>query len=79
MIETLIYFRDHPEIGFDSIWNFHVWNDVWMSRPDLPPGYVIHAFFVEFYRCLKYYNILLVDTEGGKLSMPHLRKRLTVR
>uniref|UniRef100_A0A0P4WF09 protein-glutamine gamma-glutamyltransferase n=1 Tax=Scylla olivacea TaxID=85551 RepID=A0A0P4WF09_SCYOL len=23
----------------DSIWNFHVWNDVWMDRPDLPPGY----------------------------------------
>ncbi|XP_071448771.1 hemocyte protein-glutamine gamma-glutamyltransferase-like [Hetaerina americana] len=23
----------------DSLWNFHVWNDVWMSRPDLPPGY----------------------------------------
>lgn len=23
----------------DSIWNFHVWNDVWMTRPDLPPGY----------------------------------------
>ena len=19
--------------------NFHVWNDVWMSRPDLPKGY----------------------------------------
>ncbi|KAG0724712.1 Hemocyte protein-glutamine gamma-glutamyltransferase [Chionoecetes opilio] len=23
----------------DSIWNYHVWNDVWMDRPDLPPGY----------------------------------------
>ena len=23
----------------DSVWNFHVWNDAWMSRPDLPPGY----------------------------------------
>ena len=23
----------------DSIWNFHVWNDVWMARPDLPKGY----------------------------------------
>lgn len=22
----------------DSIWNFHVWNDAWMRRPDLPPG-----------------------------------------
>ncbi|XP_063385685.1 hemocyte protein-glutamine gamma-glutamyltransferase-like [Cydia fagiglandana] len=25
--------------GSDSIWNFHVWNDVWMARPDLPSGY----------------------------------------
>lgn len=23
----------------DSIWNFHVWNDAWMARKDLPPGY----------------------------------------
>ncbi|KAI4471010.1 protein-glutamine gamma-glutamyltransferase [Holotrichia oblita] len=27
------------EEGMDSIWNYHVWNDVWMARPDLPPGY----------------------------------------
>ncbi|XP_067006907.2 hemocyte protein-glutamine gamma-glutamyltransferase [Anabrus simplex] len=23
----------------DSCWNFHVWNEVWMARPDLPSGY----------------------------------------
>jgi len=23
----------------DSIWNFHVWNESWMKRPDLPPEY----------------------------------------
>lgn len=23
----------------DSVWNFHVWNDVWMARPDLPSGF----------------------------------------
>ncbi|XP_042318208.1 uncharacterized protein LOC121928060 [Sceloporus undulatus] len=23
----------------DSIWNFHVWNECWMARRDLPPGY----------------------------------------
>lgn len=23
----------------DMCWSFHVWNDVWMARPDLPPGY----------------------------------------
>ncbi|KAL1249296.1 hypothetical protein QQF64_020301, partial [Cirrhinus molitorella] len=22
----------------DSVWNFHVWNESWMTRPDLPPG-----------------------------------------
>ncbi|XP_040568202.1 hemocyte protein-glutamine gamma-glutamyltransferase [Lepeophtheirus salmonis] len=31
--------RDHPDVGYDKIWNFHVWNDVWMSRTDLPKGY----------------------------------------
>ncbi|KAJ8949950.1 hypothetical protein NQ318_002357 [Aromia moschata] len=25
------------EMGMDSIWNYHVWNDVYMARPDLPP------------------------------------------
>lgn len=25
--------------AYDSVWNFHVWNDVWMARPDLPAGY----------------------------------------
>ncbi|KAG7166394.1 Hemocyte protein-glutamine gamma-glutamyltransferase-like 2 [Homarus americanus] len=25
--------------NWDSVWNFHVWNDVWMARNDLPPGY----------------------------------------
>ncbi|KAI5640156.1 transglutaminase family domain-containing protein [Phthorimaea operculella] len=25
--------------GADSIWNYHVWNDVWMARPDLPGAY----------------------------------------
>ncbi|XP_042331871.1 protein-glutamine gamma-glutamyltransferase 4-like [Sceloporus undulatus] len=23
----------------DFIWNFHLWNEVWMKRPDLPEGY----------------------------------------
>lgn len=23
----------------DSVWNFHVWNECWLSRPDLPQGY----------------------------------------
>uniref|UniRef100_H2ZHB5 Transglutaminase-like domain-containing protein n=1 Tax=Ciona savignyi TaxID=51511 RepID=H2ZHB5_CIOSA len=28
-----------PTENDDSIWNFHVWNDVWMARPLLPEGY----------------------------------------
>ncbi|XP_057290288.1 coagulation factor XIII A chain-like [Hydractinia symbiolongicarpus] len=27
------------KLSTDSTWNFHCWNDVWMERPDLPPGY----------------------------------------
>lgn len=25
-------------LNVDSVWNFHVWNEVWMERPDLEPG-----------------------------------------
>jgi transglutaminase 1 len=27
-----------PNESGDSVWNFHVWNDVWMARSDLPAG-----------------------------------------
>ncbi|XP_053402253.1 hemocyte protein-glutamine gamma-glutamyltransferase-like [Mercenaria mercenaria] len=27
------------EYNADSIWNFHVWNEAWMARPDLEPYY----------------------------------------
>ncbi|KMQ92873.1 hemocyte protein-glutamine gamma-glutamyltransferase [Lasius niger] len=36
--EELEYDPNNP-LGEDSIWNYHVWNDVWMARPDLPKGY----------------------------------------
>ncbi|XP_068986824.1 hemocyte protein-glutamine gamma-glutamyltransferase-like [Bombus flavifrons] len=36
--EELDYDPNNLE-GEDSIWNYHVWNDVWMARPDLPKGY----------------------------------------
>lgn len=26
-------------INGDTTWNFHVWSDAWMARPDLPPGF----------------------------------------
>ncbi|ODN01465.1 Hemocyte protein-glutamine gamma-glutamyltransferase [Orchesella cincta] len=33
------YDPHNPSGSKDSIWNFHVWNDVWFARPDLPKGY----------------------------------------
>ncbi|XP_069873686.1 protein-glutamine gamma-glutamyltransferase 4 isoform X2 [Dipodomys merriami] len=27
-----------PDLTKDSVWNFHVWTDAWMRRPDLPVG-----------------------------------------
>ena len=34
------YFVDGEgkNLGSDSIWNFHVWNDAWMARPDCEEG-----------------------------------------
>ena len=30
---------DEVDIGVeDSIWNFHVWNEAWFKRKDLPKG-----------------------------------------
>ncbi|XP_059383211.1 protein-glutamine gamma-glutamyltransferase K [Carassius carassius] len=31
-------FQPIEELNQDSVWNFHVWNDCWMARPDLPAG-----------------------------------------
>lgn len=42
-MEELDYDPNNP-VGADSIWNYHVWNDVWMARPDLPPGMLIRRF-----------------------------------
>ncbi|XP_018525877.1 protein-glutamine gamma-glutamyltransferase K [Lates calcarifer] len=42
-LTTDVYLDENLEplghLNTDSIWNFHVWNDCWMARPDLPPGY----------------------------------------
>lgn len=37
-MEELDFDPNNPQ-GADSIWNYHVWNDVWMARPDLPAGF----------------------------------------
>ncbi|XP_030642757.1 protein-glutamine gamma-glutamyltransferase K [Chanos chanos] len=41
-LTTDIYLDENLEpidaLNADSVWNFHVWNDCWMARPDLPPG-----------------------------------------
>ncbi|XP_014047013.1 protein-glutamine gamma-glutamyltransferase K [Salmo salar] len=41
-LTTDMYFDENmepfDELNTDSVWNFHVWNDCWMARPDLPPG-----------------------------------------
>ncbi|XP_068027269.1 LOW QUALITY PROTEIN: protein-glutamine gamma-glutamyltransferase K-like [Melanerpes formicivorus] len=42
-LTTDIYFDENMKplerLNTDSVWNFHVWNDCWMKRPDLPQGY----------------------------------------
>uniref|UniRef100_A0A668AS23 Protein-glutamine gamma-glutamyltransferase K n=1 Tax=Myripristis murdjan TaxID=586833 RepID=A0A668AS23_9TELE len=42
-LTTDVYFDENMEpidyLNTDSVWNFHVWNDCWMARPDLPPGH----------------------------------------
>ncbi|XP_066508875.1 protein-glutamine gamma-glutamyltransferase K-like [Hoplias malabaricus] len=41
-LTTDVYFDENMDplnyLNSDSVWNFHVWNDCWMARPDLPPG-----------------------------------------
>uniref|UniRef100_A0A8C6L417 Protein-glutamine gamma-glutamyltransferase K n=1 Tax=Nothobranchius furzeri TaxID=105023 RepID=A0A8C6L417_NOTFU len=42
-LTTDVYFDENLQpidhLNSDSVWNFHVWNDCWMARPDLPPGH----------------------------------------
>ncbi|XP_068196108.1 protein-glutamine gamma-glutamyltransferase K isoform X2 [Antennarius striatus] len=42
-LSTDVYLDEDLEpidyLNSDSVWNFHVWNDCWMARPDLPPGH----------------------------------------
>ena len=40
---TIDTYTDHrskyPSYNPDFVWNFHVWCDIWLNRPDLPEGY----------------------------------------
>lgn len=41
---TVDFFLDQEgkimeELNTDSVWNFHVWNEAWMQRPDLGREY----------------------------------------
>ncbi|KAL3054828.1 hypothetical protein OYC64_017710 [Pagothenia borchgrevinki] len=42
-LTTDVYLDEDMEpidyLNSDSVWNFHVWNDCWMARQDLPPGH----------------------------------------
>ncbi|XP_032388103.1 protein-glutamine gamma-glutamyltransferase K [Etheostoma spectabile] len=42
-LTTDVYFDENMKLidylNRDSVWNFHVWNDCWLARPDLPPGH----------------------------------------
>jgi len=40
-MEILSHFaiRDTWGTSSDSVWNFHVWSDLWLNRSDLPLGY----------------------------------------
>ncbi|XP_065125186.1 transglutaminase 1 like 4 [Paramisgurnus dabryanus] len=62
-LTTDIYIDENLEVikerTQDSVWNFHVWNESWMTRPDLPVGHggwqVVDSTPQEpsqgFYRC----------------------------
>ncbi|CAB3369006.1 Hypothetical predicted protein [Cloeon dipterum] len=38
-VDKYFDYNSRPLDTGDSIWNFHVWNEAWMARPDLPKGY----------------------------------------
>ncbi|XP_036389447.1 protein-glutamine gamma-glutamyltransferase 2-like [Megalops cyprinoides] len=39
LVIELIYDENRDHISADSLWNFHVWVESWMARPDLKPEF----------------------------------------
>ncbi|XP_036389448.1 protein-glutamine gamma-glutamyltransferase 2-like [Megalops cyprinoides] len=39
LVIELIYDENRNKISEDSVWNFHVWVESWMARPDLKPEF----------------------------------------
>jgi len=39
LLTSMLYTFFYAELDTDSVWNFHVWNECWMTRPDLQEGY----------------------------------------
>ncbi|XP_050309877.1 annulin [Anthonomus grandis grandis] len=78
---TVDYFMDEKgsvmeELNSDSVWNFHVWNEVWMTRPDLGREYsgwqAIDAtpqeLSEDIYRCGP---ASVVAVKDGEILRPH--------
>ena len=36
--------EENFQVNSDSVWNYHVWTEVWMSRPDLPAPYDVRGW-----------------------------------
>ncbi|KAG7471959.1 hypothetical protein MATL_G00103530 [Megalops atlanticus] len=39
LVIELIYDENRERLSADSVWNFHVWVECWMARPDLKPEF----------------------------------------
>lgn len=47
-MEELGFDPNNENTNADSIWNYHVWNDVWMARPDLTAGKTLTFDMIEY-------------------------------
>lgn len=66
---------------YDSCWNFHVWNDVWMQRPDLPQGmkYMNFTKICSSTDCnafAYFFYFFLKAIAAGRSLILHLKRKL---